>query len=336
MNPRGRGPRTSRLAIQWRGSRSPITPVLVSLAFAVGAPSLPATAQGASPAVTVTIDAVGAGGLAGLAILAAAPTGGTSVQILVPGATSGTFAGVHAGTCDAIDPMLVALLGDVSTTAQTSTPNPFPGLADGRHVLALHEGLDLTHSVGCGAIPAIAAAAGIPPPEMDQGSDGVFALPSTGGTHAAPRTGFTIAWDTRWTPYPASSSPEFERFGLTNGVSGVLFTSAPRPASYDALACARQGPTTLANAQAQGQLRGLTQLVAGDGTAVAGGDARRAWQGQRYTGVGGEIDGADVADYVECRMTDAIVVLIRHRTPFADYDREALAREELLEGLTLP
>lgn len=83
-------------------------------------------------------------------------------------------------------------------------------------------------------------------------------------------------------------------------------------------------------------MRGLTQLVAGDGTPVAGGDARRAWQGQRYTGVGGEIDGADVADYVECRTTDAMVILIRHRTPFAAYDREALARDELLEALALP
>jgi hypothetical protein len=110
------------------------------------------------------VQAVGEGGVAGLALLA--PSGdGTAVQVLVVGAPAGTTAVIHPGGCDAPDPTPIALLGDVGAggQVQVTVPVPFETLADGGHLLAFHPGLDLTTLVGCGAIPA----ATLPPVPVD-------------------------------------------------------------------------------------------------------------------------------------------------------------------------
>ncbi|MFN8519439.1 MAG: hypothetical protein U0667_08645 [Chloroflexota bacterium] len=130
----------------WRVSAS-----LLSVALATAAVVAPASAQATAP-TQVAIAAVGDDGVAGLALLSASPSGGTTVQIIVASAPADTFAVIHAGDCDDIDPAPVALLGDVSSTSQVSIAGPLASVADGGHVLAAHAGLDLATAVRCGTI----------------------------------------------------------------------------------------------------------------------------------------------------------------------------------------
>jgi hypothetical protein len=115
----------------------------------------------AAPSVQVTISAAGATGtttdLSGMAVLTATE-GGTGVQVLVPDAPEGTVATIQPGTCAAIGPDLVGLLGQLGTggQAQATVPLPISTLADGTHVIALHPGLALATTLACGAIPAVA------------------------------------------------------------------------------------------------------------------------------------------------------------------------------------
>ena len=126
----------------------------VALAGGLLAPPAASAQDPAASPLQVEVQAVGTGGVAGLALLA--PSGsGTAVQVLVVGAPAGTTAVIHPGTCDAPDPTPVALLGDVSAggQVQVSVPVAFETLADGGHLLAFHPGLDMTTLVGCGTIP---------------------------------------------------------------------------------------------------------------------------------------------------------------------------------------
>jgi hypothetical protein len=106
--------------------------------------------------VQVSLDPIGTGELGGVALLAPAADGGTAVQVLVTGAPEGTLAVIHPGSCDPIDPVLVALLGDAGTgpSLQVTVPVSFEVLADGSHSVALHEGTDFSTALACGAIPA--------------------------------------------------------------------------------------------------------------------------------------------------------------------------------------
>lgn len=116
--------------------------------------AVPAIAAEAPASISVELAPLGPDGLSGLALLAPAE-GGSSVQLLVVGAPAGTTAVVHAGDCAAIDPAPVGLLGDVASgQLQTVLPLAIEALADGRHVIVLHPGLDLAVALGCGAIPA--------------------------------------------------------------------------------------------------------------------------------------------------------------------------------------
>ena len=58
----------------------------------------------------------------------------------------------------------MALLGDLGASGQvqTTVPVPFETLTDGAHVVAFHPGLDMETVVGCGVIPAVAAAPDVP------------------------------------------------------------------------------------------------------------------------------------------------------------------------------
>jgi hypothetical protein len=90
----------------------------------------------------------------------------TAANVLTVGAPAGAIAVIHAGTCAAIDPTPVGLLGDVGTTGQlaATVPVAFASVADGRHVLAIHPGLDLTTALACGAIPRTDAPISSAPP----------------------------------------------------------------------------------------------------------------------------------------------------------------------------
>lgn len=131
--------------------------------FLVGG-SLPpalATAQsgGGLDLVTLELAPVGDATVTGLAVLTRRDAD-TAANVLAIGAPAGAMAVIHAGTCDAIDPLPVGLLGDVGTTGQlaATVPIPFAVIADGTHVLAFHPGLDLATAIACGAIPRSAGA----------------------------------------------------------------------------------------------------------------------------------------------------------------------------------
>jgi hypothetical protein len=91
-----------------------------------------------------------------------------------------------------------------------------------------------------------------------------------------------------------------------------------------------------ANFQVQGSagtMLDLTPLTNPDGSRVQGGDASRAWIGYRYTDAD---TGGTIAEYHECRAASGVVVRIQHRSLPEVYDTEAVARDALLLGLTLP
>jgi hypothetical protein len=300
---------------------------LLSCLIVAGASIAPVGAQGSAAPTPVTIDAVGPDGISGLALLMPAQNGSTNIQILVAGASSGTFAVIHGGTCAAIDPAPVALLGDVSATSQVAAANPFESLTDGQHVLVLHLGLDLTQAVGCGAIPAVAATVTPPPAQTD-------APVAQGGTYTAPDSGFTIAWPAGWEQYDVVAAEGEERIGLRKPPSSILMSGRVQQAA-DAQACVRDARQGLFDRLDAGSLRDLAPIVGDDGSPVAGTGATQAWIAYRYVSIeeGGQFP---VADYFECRVSNDVVVFILHRSLPDTYAQEAAERDALLAGLTLP
>ena len=132
---------------------------MATLLWAATGTGFAAVAQAADAAagetIQVQIEPADPSGPSGLAIMAAVE-GGTAVQVLVPGAPEGTTAVIHPGSCDAVDPTLVGLVGEIGGSAQVqaTVPVSLGELADGGHVIALHPGLDLATTIACGAIPA--------------------------------------------------------------------------------------------------------------------------------------------------------------------------------------
>ena len=131
---------------------------MATLLWAATGTGFAAVAQAADAAagetIQVQIEPADPSGPSGLAIMAAVE-GGTAVQVLVPGAPEGTTAVIHPGSCDAVDPTLVGLVGEIEGSAQVqaTVPVSLGELADGGHVIALHPGLDLATTIACGAIP---------------------------------------------------------------------------------------------------------------------------------------------------------------------------------------
>src|SRR5690606_26582145 len=156
-----------------------------------------------------------------LALFMPSASGGTDIQIIVAGAAPGTFAVVHRGTCDAIDPTPVALLGDISTTSQVVVANAFEALADGAHVLALHQGLELATAIGCGVIPAVAGVVTSPIPSEPP--------PTAGGSFTGTLTGFGIAWPAAWTRYEVVAVEGEDRIGLSNAATSMLLAAHLAP-----------------------------------------------------------------------------------------------------------
>lgn len=297
---------------------------LLSMALAIGTLAAPPTSAQDPVMASVLIEPVGTDGIGGLALLSPAANGGTDVQILVAGAPTQTFAVVHAGTCDAVDPTPVALLGDVSTTSQVTVANPFESLADGEHVLAVHRGLDLASAVGCGSIPAMT---GSPTPDETDPPE------PPEGSYAAPDGSFAIAWPTGWQTYEVLPVEGEARIGLSNGLTSVLIAGRIEPGT-DAQACVREARGDLFDRLDSGALRDLEPLTDAQGAAVSGAEAGRAWLAYRYVSVeqAGEFD---VADYLECRTAGDVVVFILHRSAPATYGAASGARDALLAGLTL-
>ena len=128
---------------------------VAALVAGVLAPTL-AMAQSPAPAAgaTLALEPVGTSTVTGLAVLTSRDAD-TAANVLTVGAPAGAIAVIHRGTCTAIDPIPVGLLGDVGTTGQlaATVPVSFATIADGGHVLVVHPGLDLAAALACGAIP---------------------------------------------------------------------------------------------------------------------------------------------------------------------------------------
>jgi hypothetical protein len=293
-------------------------------ALAIGVvPLSPAHAQDTAPAV-VTIAPVGAGGISGLALMSPA-AGGTSIQIIVAEAPSETFAVVHGGTCEAIDPTPVALLGDVSDTTQVTVANAFDTLADGGHVLALHAGLDLTSAVGCGAIPALATTPVEPDPTQ--------APPESGGTFTGPITGFAVTWSPDWERYEVVEVEGQDRVGLRNGSSSMLLAARNAPAG-DPQGCVRDARQELFDRLDAGSIRDLAPMTDEQGATISGVETGRAWLTYRYIDI--ENGEAAITDHLECRQVGDVLLSVLHRSFTDDYARATGVRERLLSDLRFP
>lgn len=168
---------------------------VAALVLGALAPGL-AMAQSPGPAAagaTLALEPVGAATVTGLAVLTPRDAD-TAANVLTVGAPTGAIAVIHAGTCAAIDPLPVGLLGDVGTTGQlaATVPVSFATIADGAHVLAIHPGLDLATAVACGAIPRIDIPVVSPAP-----SAAATATPTAPPT-AAPTTDMACAGVDTW------------------------------------------------------------------------------------------------------------------------------------------
>ncbi len=322
-------PRSSTRRV-WRAPVAVVGAIVSAAVLIAGSAVAPAAAQAPAKSLQVQIEAVGPTGVAGLALITPAASGGTDIQVLTAGAPAQTFAVIHPGTCAVIDPTPVALLGDVGAGAniQVSVPNPFETIADGAHVLALHAGLDMTAATGCGAIPAGTLVPIRPESPAPQPA-------GTGGSYTGPTVGFVLTWDGGWTEYPIEGLPGAEQVGLSNGVSSVAISGVIDPAP-DAQDCVRAAEDFLLEQLRNGDIGGLEPLEDATGAPVTGGDAARAWVGYRYRATDSKGNGSDVAEYHECRTAGTVQVRIQHRAPAAFYPAQAAAREALLAGLTLP
>ncbi|MCC6383470.1 MAG: hypothetical protein IT304_13265 [Dehalococcoidia bacterium] len=190
---------------------------------------------------TFTLDPVGDGTVTGLAILAPRDAD-TTVNVLAVGAPAGSIAVIHGGTCAAIDPTPVGLVGDVGTTGQVAAtiPVPFAVVADGAHVLALHPGLDLATTIACGAIPLVATSA----------------TPGPGPSAAPPPTAAP-------TPAPPTAAPSPEPTADTAGAGVEAWVTATL-ARFDAVKAMAEGLATAMNAG----MAAYAQTLADDALAI--------------------------------------------------------------------
>jgi hypothetical protein len=203
---------------------------IAPLVLGILAPTF-AVAQSPAPpsGATLTIEPVGASAVTGLAVLTPRDAD-TTANVLTVGAPAGAIAVIHAGTCEAIDPLPVGLLGDVGTTGQlaATVPVSFATIANGSHVLVVHPGLDLATAIACGAIPRIDAPAATMPPTAAP-----TMIPTTPPT-AAPTMIPT-------TPPTAAPTPDTACAGVDTWVAATL-------ARFDSLKQMSDDLTTTMNA----------------------------------------------------------------------------------------
>lgn len=306
-----------------------VVAVLAILGLA-GTMAVPRAAAQEPPTAVVTMEAMGTDGIAGLALLMPV-SGGTSVQIVVAGAPAGTLAVVHRGTCEAIDPAPVALLGDVSTTSQITVANGFGTLTDGAHVLALHAGLDLASAIACGPIPAGAGAEPSPAPSEEPPAPSERPS-SEGGSFTGPLTGFGITWPAGWTRYEVAAFEGEDRIGLSDAATSIFLAAAVAP-DGDPQACVRAARQRLFDRLDAGSVRDIAPVTDTDGTIVSGAETDRAWLAYRYVSVGSDGE-RDLADHLECRRYADVILYLLHRSPADGYWDATAAREDLLTGLT--
>jgi hypothetical protein len=298
---------------------------LLSLGFEAAQASDPA------PVTRVTIDAVGSSGVSGLAILSATDAG-TAVQVLAVGAPPDATAIIHAGSCAAIDPAPVGLLGNVGGTGvvQATLPLALTSLADGGHVIALHPGLDLASVLSCGVIPATTEVT------PTQGSSPAPASPGVASnSYQSPTFGFSVHWGPAWQPMASEPQAGIESVLLQDGVSSVSFAGHRSKDGVPA-GCVSDWEGRLLAALRQGQIANLGPVTAAGGQPVSGADDQRARGAYRYDVKAGDKAGSAVVEAMDCRRLSADAVLeILQVSPETAFAAEAVLVQGLLSGLSL-
>ena len=294
---------------------------------AATAPQSAAFAQAGAdlPGTTLTIDAVGPKGLAGLAVLTPRD-GGTAANVLAVGAPAGTTAVIHGGTCAAIDPAPVGLLGDVGAAGQLSTvvPVPYSMVVDGQHVVVFHPGLDLVTALGCGQIPLVSAGATTGP----GGSPG----PATAGTrYDSSRFGFGIRWAAPWAQLGVEPVAGIDAVRLGDGTSEVVVAGHDLTGG-DATICVRDWEGRLLDSLRAGRISDLAPVAGVDSDA---GDAQRSRGAFQFNLPTSGAPARSIVERLDCRRLASDSVLeITIDIPADVIDAETVAVDALLAGLT--
>ena len=301
---------------------------LVALQGLQAAPS-PAAGQGLPDGtIQFPIAPVASGGVKGVVLLRPSTDGGTAVQVLVAQAPQGTVAVIHPGTCEAIDPSLVALLGDVGTGAslQVTIPIEIGSLADGAHALALYEDIGFATTLACGTIPATGPG---PAPELSAQPTAA----SDVGTYSSPRYGFSVTWDPTWQRVDDPPPEGVDRITLDDGLNTIQIAGYHSEAG-DAASCVAAWEDSLFAGVRDGSVGDLAPLQGADGTRVAGGDAAHAWAAYSYLH---QPLTTETADYRECwSLADGTMVELGHVAFIDDYEAGVLGRQAIVATLVLP
>jgi hypothetical protein len=304
------------------------------LALATALPATLATAQGSGSATAaVTLSPVGDSTVSGLAVLTPRDAD-TAANVVALGAPAGAMAVVHAGTCTAIDPTPVGLLGDVGTTGQlaTTVPLAFGDIADGGHVVAIHPGLDLSTALACGAIPQVATG----PDGGPSAAPGASVVPGSSDSPASgrfdgARFGFAIDWDDPWQRQEWDPGEGYEGLYLSNGTSSVSFVAFELPGG-DATACIRDWEGRLLGLLRAGTVADLQPVT----DAEQPGDAERAVGSYQYLyKTQDDPAGSTIIERDECRrLSDSSVIEVTSDIPAASHDTEAPLVTALVARLT--
>jgi hypothetical protein len=278
-------------------------------------------------AVTLALDPVGEGIVTGLAVLSPRD-GDTAANVLAVGAPAGAVAVIHAGTCAAIDPTPVGLLGDVGTTGQlaATVPVAYASIVDGAHVVAFHPGLDLATTLACGVIPVAAASAATAGP-------GASTSPA-GDRFQSPTYGFSIDWDAPWQRLDWDPGEGYEGVSLSDGTATVSVIGFEL-AGGDATACIRDWEGRLLGLLRGGTVADLQPVVDDQGQPVGGGDAERAVGSYRYLyKTQADPEGTVIVEQDECRrLDDGAVLEITSDIPLDARDTQTPMVDALIAGI---
>jgi hypothetical protein len=312
-----------------RAARFPSVVLVLLVAATAVSPFATLAQSGADlPGTTLTIDAVGSDGLAGLAVLTPRDSG-TAANVLAVGAPAGTTAVIHAGTCAAIDPTPVGLLGDVGAAGQLSTiiPVPYTTVADGRHVVVFHAGLDLATALGCGQIPLVTTA-GTPGPG---GSQAPAASASAAKRYDSSTYGFGIGWAAPWTQLGLEAVAGIDAVRLSDGVSEVV-VAGHQQAGGDATACVRDWEGRLLDSLRASRISDLAPVAGPDSDP---GDAQRARGAYQFSLLTVGAPARNIIERVDCRrLSSGAVLELTIDIPADAIDAETAAVDALLAGLT--
>ncbi len=304
---------------------------MILLAFGGAIPATTLAQSSGDQRVTVTIVAVGDTGLSGLAILTS-DDAGTAANVLAVGAPAGTTAVVHAGTCAAIDPAPVGLLGDVSAAGQLSVviPVPFSMVADGNHVVAFHPGLDLASTLGCGAVP-LAATTATPGPG---GSPGPASSTAAGIRFDSATYGFGISWTAPWTRMGLEAVSGIDGVRLGDGTSEVIL-AGHQVADGDAVTCIRDWEGRLLAALRAGGIGDLAPAAGADGKPVDAGDGQRSQGAYQFSLLSADAPARTIVERADCRRLSSQSVLeITIDIPADALAAETVAVDALLAAVT--